>query len=119
MCLTACQKKDTTPTQPDAVTMDIASPTQGQIVKKGEVVNINASVNYIAQMHGYIVKIVDGETGEIYFETEGHVHGDYFIVTEKWTNTLSDKRSLLLQITAIVDHENNEKTQSVSFISQP
>lgn len=115
----ACQKKDETPVQPDEITVNIVSPTNGQTVKYGDVLDINATVSYISQMHGYLVRIVDKDNGKVYYETEGHVHGDYFIVTEKWKDTVQHDVNLQLQLTAIIDHENNNKTEEVSFKSQP
>lgn len=115
----ACQKKDETPAQPDELTVNIVSPTPGQTIKYGEVLDINATVSYISQMHGYVVKIVDQDNGQVYYETEGHVHGDYFVVTEKWTDTVKHDVKLQLKLTAIIDHENNYKTEQVSFNSQP
>lgn len=119
LLMAACQKKDETPVQPEQVSVDIVSPKQGQTYKYGDVVDINATVSYITQMHGYIIKIVDESSGTVYFETEGHVHGDYFVVTEKWTDTVQHDVQLKLKLTAIIDHENNNATAEVSFKSQP
>ncbi len=119
LLMAACQKKDETPVQPNEVSVDIISPKQGQTYKYGDVVDINATVSYITQMHGYIIKIVDETNGHVYFETEGHVHGDYFVVTEKWQNNIQHDVQLKLQLTAIIDHENNNATAEVSFNSQP
>ncbi len=115
----ACQKKDEVAVQPDKVTIYITSPTSGQVVKSGAQLNITASISYISQMHGYIIRITDEETGETYYEREGHAHGDEITVNEQWINSVTTASNLSLEITAVIDHESNETKQYVAFKSQP
>lgn len=115
----ACQKEEAVPVQLNKVVVDITSPTADQVVHQGEKLNIVATISYITQMHGYIIKIVNEETGELYYETEGHAHGDAISVNEEWTDNIATKEKLQLQLTAIVDHELNETQKNVAFVSQP
>ncbi|MCB0697069.1 MAG: hypothetical protein KDC07_06875 [Chitinophagaceae bacterium] len=117
-CLAACQKQEVVTAQPDEVTINISSPQEGTIYKKGDTVYISAHISYITQMHGYIVQITD-DAGDVVFEAEGHTHGDNITVAEKWGDTLSETRELSLAITAVVDHDGNQKISNVGFESQP
>ncbi|MEZ5018394.1 MAG: hypothetical protein R2800_15140 [Flavipsychrobacter sp.] len=115
----ACQKKEEVAVQPDKVVVNITSPKEGQVVRKGETLSIVANIRYITQMHGYIIKIVNQETGKLYYETEGHAHGDIININEQWTDSIATQTPLQLEITAVLDHEQNETHEKLGFISQP
>lgn len=119
MSTIACQKKEEVAVQLDKVVVNITSPKEGQVVRKGETLSIVANVRYITQMHGYIIKIVNQETGKLYYETEGHAHGDVININEQWTDSIATKIPLQLEITAVLDHEQNETHEKLGFISQP
>jgi len=115
----SCQKKETVvTTEPGALQINISSPSEGTIVKKGDQVAIKADISYISQLHGYIVQITLDD-GTIVFETEGHAHSDKITVEEYWNDTLSYEANLNLLLTAVVDHDENQKIAKVAFKSQP
>ncbi len=116
--LLSCQKKETTIAVPDDLQINISTPTEGAVYKKGDNVAIKADILYISQLHGYIVQITD-EDGTILFETEGHSHGDKITIEEYWNDTLSYSANLNLLLTAVVDHDENQKTIKMAFKSQP
>lgn len=115
--LISCQKQQTTVAPTDDVNITITAPKEGQTFKQGDIVNIAAEVSYTGQMHGYIIKIKDAE-GSIIYETEGHKHGDNFIINEEWTNS-STTANLILEVTAVINHNQQQKTTTVGFKSQP
>lgn len=115
----ACQKKEEVTVQPEKVTVTVTSPTEGQVVRKGETLNIIANISYITQMHGYIVRIVDPITGQLYYQAEGHTHGDAVNIDEQWTDSISTSTQLQLEITAVIDHNKNEVHKKLAFSSQP
>lgn len=116
---TACQKADTTPAQPDKLNVAISSPTNGEMFKKGDIVNIKADVSYITQLHGYVLEIWDKSSGKLLYETEEHVHSDKIAIDEQWTDTIDNNTDLMLKLTTIIVHDENEVTDSVAFKSQP
>jgi hypothetical protein len=117
--LLSCQKKDTTQAQPEEVSITVSKPTPQQVYKKGDTLFIQAHIAYISQLHGYIARIYNDSTKALLFEKEGHSHSDKIDVNEYWVNTLDMKATLKVELTAIIDHDDHQKTTSVNVISQP
>ncbi len=117
--LTACQKKDTTVATTEEVQINVTSPKEGSIYKKGDTVNIVASISSITQMHGYIITIKNMDKGTTVYETEGHTHGDNISVAEQWVNTLDEATDLQLELTGVITHDENIKNIKIGFKSQP
>ena len=63
--------------------------------------------------------MLTNDDGTVIFETEGHSHSDKITVEEYWTDTLSNTTNLNLVLTAVVDHDENQKIAKVAFKSQP
>lgn len=117
--LLSCQKKATvTSATPDEVNININAPLEGATYRKGDTVYINAEISYTGQLHGYIMQITM-EDGAVIFETEGHNHDDRIAVAEKWCDTLSYAANLNMVLTAVIDHDKNQKITKVGFNSQP
>lgn len=114
----SCQKKAEMPTTTDEVVMVITSPQAGKIYKQGDTVNINGSISYKSQLHGYIARIYDQDRAVVY-ETEGHTHSDNLSIHEAWVNTLNYSTNLSLEVITVIDHNENKKTVKVDFKSQP
>lgn len=117
--MTACQKKDKTPMQPDKINISIASPKTGEVYHKGDTIRILASVSYISQLHGYTLAIKNKATNTTLWSTEEHVHSDKFDVNNYWVNTIDSATQLVLELTAEIDHDGNGGNSSVSFSIQP
>lgn len=117
--LGACQKKDNTPAQPAKVVINVSSPANGQLYRKGDSVYINASVSYISELHGYELQLKNKNTGDVLYATDEHVHSDAFTIKEAWLDTLSAATDLQLEITAEIDHEGNGSQAEIEFKSQP
>ena len=116
--LLSCQKKEVVPVTEDNVDINIKSPESGATYRKGDTVLINAEITYTGQMHGYIARIKNDKDSVLY-ETEGHSHGDKIDISEQWINSLNTHENLKLEVVAVISHDNYEKTDNVSFISQP
>lgn len=117
--LSACQKKDDTPAQPAKVVINVSSPANGQLYRKGDSVYINASVSYISELHGYELQLKNKNTGALLYATDEHVHSDAFTIKEAWLDTLSAATDLQLEITAEIDHNGNGSQTEIEFKSQP
>lgn len=119
LLLSACQKKDDTTPQPDKVAISIQSPSAGQVFSKGDTIRINAQIEYISQLHGYLIEIKDSATKKLVYSTEGHTHSDRIEIQEKWVDTLTGTQHLVMEIAAIIDHNENKTTATRYFSSQP
>lgn len=119
LLLAACQKNDETPVQPSKVTIAITSPYEGQTVKKGDTVSIEASISYISRLHGYVVQVVNQNNNEVVYTAEEHEHSDHFSISKKWVDTLSVQAPLTLRITTQLTHEGDTTVRQLLFKSQP
>lgn len=115
----SCQKKEQITPEPSKVNIIISSPTASYEYRKGDTVRINASVSYISQMHGYNVRITDKSTNALVYDGEGHVHSDHFDIAEKWVDTINRKTTLLVEISAVIDHQGNAAKAEVTIQNQP
>ena len=117
--LTSCQKKDTTVATAEDVRISITSPQEGNVYKTSDTVSIAATINSNNQLHGYIVRVKEVSTEKILYETEGHAHDGNLTVKEYWVNTLTYNADLVLELIAVIEHDENTKNAKVGFKSQP
>ena len=119
LLLAACQKEDNTPVQPSQVTTSVISPQEGQVVRKGDTLNIEANISYISKLHGYVLNIVNTANNEIVYTTSEHGHNDNFSIKEQWVDTLSAPATLKLEITTEITHDGDTSMTELMFKSQP
>lgn len=113
--LAACKQKNNNIVDPAQVSIDIAAPLQGQTFSKGDTININATINYPTELHGYEVKITDTTTGFVVYDDAQHMHDNHFTIADKWVNASADSAGLKLQIIAEIDHDGNIAQKEVNF----
>ena len=70
-------------------------------------------------MHGYIVRLYNDSTNTLIYEDEGHSHGDKIDVNVLWPDTLGIKAKLKVELTGIIDHNENKKSAYINIYSQP
>lgn len=117
--IAGCQKDNSVAAQPEKANFNIAAPLTGATYKKGDVINIAATIDYIAEMHGYSLIIKNKNTGDTCYTYDAHAHGSRLIIAQQWTDTMSAPADLQLIISAEIDHEGNVASSSVDFKNQP
>lgn len=115
LCLLACQKNDTVPFDSSKLTMAINQPFAAQIFKKGDTVFIAATANYISELHGYEISIIDTATQNVYFDLDEHVHAASFNIDTFWVDTLNLNAFMQLKFDVEANHEGHGATKSVFF----
>ncbi len=115
----ACQKKDETPAQPSKVVTSITSPYQGQVVHKGDTVNIMAYISYVSMLHGYTLQIINKNNSQVVYSDEEHTHSDTFNISKQWIDTLTEPVPLELRITTELTHDGDTSLKQIVFSSQP
>lgn len=116
---TGCQKHDDTPAQADKVVINITSLQDGQAFKKGDTLKIQGLISYISQLHGYEVKLTSKKTNKELFYYYEHTHSDKVSFNQSWADTLSTADTLILKITAEIDHDGNQGSKQLTLTSQP
>jgi len=119
LLLAGCQKEDKTPVQPSQVSATITSPYEGQVVRKGDTLNIEADISYVSRLHGYVLRLVNTATNDVVYMTEEHEHSDKFSIREKWVDTLTAPATLALRITTEITHDGDTTMNQLLFSSQP
>ncbi|MCC6185595.1 MAG: hypothetical protein IT256_00430 [Chitinophagaceae bacterium] len=115
--LSACQKKDSDGYDQNKLTLNISKPSEAQTFAKGDTVFISANATYNTQLHGYTLYLMDTTNNTVFMNLEAHLHDSHFAIDTFWVNTLESSRALQLAITIEVDHDGNEKTESVHFLT--
>lgn len=116
---TSCQKHDDTPAQADKVVINITSLQDGQAFRKGDTLKIQGLISYISQMHGYEVKLTSKKTSKELFYYYEHTHSDKVGFSQSWVDTLSTADTIMLTLTAEIDHDGNQGTKQLTLTSQP
>lgn len=119
LLLAACQKKDNTTPDPGNVVMTISSPSDGQSFKNGDTVQINASISYPSELHGYEVRITDTASGMIVYDNTQHVHTDHFEINDQWVCSAAQPGTLKLTIITHIDHNGEDARKELLLHTHP
>lgn len=114
----SCQKKDIDVADKDKLSLQISKPVEAQVFRQNDTVWIVAKASYVSQLHGYALQLTDTANKTVYLDITEHVHGSSFDIDTFWVNTAKAGSTLQLQLTAEMDHDGNEKTETVHFTSQ-
>lgn len=115
LTFSACQKNDSIPFDSTKLNMAIARPLGAQVFQKGDTVFVSATADYISELHGYEISILDTATQTVYFDLDKHVHAASFQIDTFWVDTLNVKANLQLKFDVEADHNGNGATKSVYF----
>jgi len=115
--LSACQKKDHSGFDSSKLNIKISKPTEAQVFKKGDTVFISATADYISELHGYALNIIDTTSKTTYFDIDEHVHGSSFVVDTFWVNTLGSNANLQVTLDVEADHDGNGSSKIIHFKS--
>lgn len=115
LTFSACQKNDSIPFDSSKLNVAITQPLATQIFKKGDTVFIAATANYISELHGYEISIMDTTSKNIYFDLDEHVHAASFQIDTFWIDTLNVNANLQLKFDVEADHNGNGASKSVYF----
>jgi hypothetical protein len=113
----SCHKQDQA-VDPSKLVVTFNSPTEGQVIKKGETLTIDADLSFNAEMHGYKLTLVNTTTNQELMNVEEHAHSDKLKVNKTWNDTLSSAADINLTLTVAIDHGNNVD-KVIMFKSQP
>ena len=119
LTLFSCQKKETRAFDNGQLNISIVKPTESQIFRKGDTIFITASADYLSQLHGYSLSIIDMASKKSYFNLDDHLHDSKFNIETFWVNTLSENTILQLQLTVKASHDGHQKTREVIFKTAP
>jgi len=81
------------------------SPAENQIFEYGDTVKVNGTISADYDMHGYNVRLYKVTPGMNVLNQGYHVHGNNFVISEAWKNTVSDTTQLRIIIETAIDHE--------------
>ncbi|MGM0478301.1 MAG: hypothetical protein ACQERC_03685 [Bacteroidota bacterium] len=121
VALTNCKKEDHEDhnydhddSQNKTMTVTINSPSEDQMFQLNEDIDISASISANFEMHGYEVKMFNvSNSDSLMFESFVHEHADNITASESWTNTVSAHSDVRIEVSALADHEGNERETEV------
>ncbi|WP_276134810.1 hypothetical protein [Polluticoccus soli] len=116
---TSCHKDDEVVADPANLVVTFNSPKEGQIVKKGETVTIDADINFNTEMHGYKLTLVNTANNQELMNVEEHAHADVLSVNKTWTDTLSSATDVKITLSVAIDHGTSvDKTLTFKSVPQ-
>ena len=115
-----CQKKDDGVKTPPIV-INILSPVVNQEYRKGDTLQLNATISSPVDLHGYIWRVNRRGTTTALYAVNEHTHERTFTITGKWAidSAAVAASELDLTITAEIDHEGNEVSKTIPIIAKP
>lgn len=105
MCALSCQKKDNTPVDLSKVIVKFVDPTDGQVFRTGDAIQVNTVVSYSGELAGMAVQIIDTATDSILFEDDQDTHTSVFSFSRSWVDTCT--KPTVLQVKMLVFVANN------------
>ncbi|MBK6929636.1 MAG: hypothetical protein IPH12_01790 [Saprospirales bacterium] len=103
----------------NSATIEILSPTAGQMFNAGEEAPIKATLTGKEQLHGWKVELRKKTDGTLLFTKEMHTHDLILVIDETWTNTLTEHTDLVLEVFAQIDHDGTLTSKTVEFHAHP
>lgn len=116
VCLNACKKDDN---QTNDATIEISSPTEGQMVMGGATLAIQATLTGKETLHGWKIEIRKKADDSVVYEVENHDHAVMLGINESWTNNMTDHTDLVLEVSAEIDHDGTFVSKTVNFHAHP
>ena len=117
--LTSCQKHDTSPADPDKVTVTYNTALNGLTYHKGDTVNIDATIDYTGEINGVMVAITDTATDNILYQDDQDLHTDRFNLQRSWVDTYANTANLKVVITVAIANGTKFAENTVHFETQP
>ena len=104
----------------NVATIIVNTPTENAVVLKNTTLNISGSINSIAVIHGYTIKVhLQGDTATL-FKKEAHIHEKLVNFNETWTvPAVTVANNYELEVSAKLDHDGNVETKKVKFQVKP
>lgn len=106
--------------QHNDATITITSPTEGQQVNANQTLQITGTINGLATIHGYKLRIrANGDTAVIY-QKDVHDHKALITILDTWTVPgVTAHTPLELEVIATLDHDGNFVNKKVNFHAMP
>ena len=119
LIFTACKKDEETTPHHNAneVTIEIVRPATDQYIFCNNVNHLEVNIQATEEIHGYEVKLINLADNSLQWEKHAHVHGTNIqILDSTITTTVCDSTNARLDVTVILDHNGNTKTQSQNVL---
>ena len=122
VALTNCRKEEHDDHNHDDVenkVMNVAidTPTENQMFGLNDVVTVSGTVSGNFELHGYEMKLFNESNNDsLMYESFTHGHSESIDFSETWTNTVSDHSDVRVEVSALADHEGNERETAVVHI---
>jgi len=115
--LNACKKDDDH--HGNEATIEISSPTEGQMVMAGATLAIQATLTGKESLHGWKLELRKKSDGTVLFSADAHDHNLVLTIDESWTNNVTEHTDLELEIWAQLDHDGTLESKVVNLHAHP
>ena len=112
---TACRNDHETLPEPAQASITLTSPGEGDMFLANATVPIAGTITSPVSMHGYEITWRNKDTNTVLFTTAGHGHGTTLSFNEQWTNNVSSDAVVELEVSVILDHQDNRASKKVTI----
>ncbi len=117
VALNACKKDEDHHT--NEATIEISSPTEGQMVMPGAILPIKATLTGHESLHGWKVELRKKSDNTVLFTADAHDHDLVLTIDEEWTNNVTEHTELVLEVFAQLDHDGAMTSKTVNLHAHP
>lgn len=111
----SCKKKESHP----KVAITIDSPVNGSMYHGGDTVHIHAHISADQDIHGWELSIARVANNQVFFDAHHHDHGKVYHIDTFWINNVTMHSDMIFKLSAVLDHEGNTESKTVSFHCHP
>ena len=116
LALFSCSKddEDKKAEEPVKDLISIYSPSENQIFKNGDTLNIHAKISSSTKLHGYEITVM--ENLDTLFSKDEHWHGFEIDLQEKWKIEVDSTTTLKVEVRVTLDHDGNEAAKDINIV---
>lgn len=90
----------------------ISAPTDGQEYMLGDTIFVKGTITADVEMHGYAYELMRLSDSLVLLTSDVHDHGSSYSIDDFWVNNVTEHTDVQLTITAIIDHDGTEQSQT-------
>jgi type II secretory pathway component PulJ len=112
----SCNKGD----EASDATITFGSPTDNDTLTFGQELHIEGTIKGNGVLEGYTFSVKNLTNGSyIKPETTVSEHSEDYVFHEHWDNNVSDTSTIEIKVEALLNHEGEKKTKTVTVVCLP
>lgn len=115
MIMYSCTKEEPVVQEKYNTKVNITSPVIQTHYLMNDTIHIQAVITSDVSMHGYEIILHKENEGPLSLKSK-HTHGMSISIDENWIVNMPEKKSLSIEIVALIDHLGNQLSEKVEVV---